>query len=165
MRDGIHLYTDVYRPDVKGEQFPALLAYTYWHKDNNEALEWLAAPQAYLGAPFWDSSLEAGDFNYTVPRGFAHVIPDPIGIGNSEGHGTKTWFNPEDIYNMMDWIAAQPWCSGNVGMTGPSAYFIMQIHVANVKPPHLMALRCDECDCGTLRGCRAGHSEVAGSIS
>ena len=27
MRDGIHLYTDIYRPDVEGEKFPALLAY------------------------------------------------------------------------------------------------------------------------------------------
>ena len=60
MRDGIHLYTDIYRPDVEGEKFPALLAYAYWQKDNNEAFEWLAkTPQAYLDTPFWDGSLEA----------------------------------------------------------------------------------------------------------
>ena len=37
MRDGIHLYTDIYRPDVEGEKFPALLAFAYWQKNNNES--------------------------------------------------------------------------------------------------------------------------------
>ena len=80
MRDGVQLYTDIYRPDVEGEKFPALLAYAYWEKDVNESFAWMAEhPQAYLDTPFWDGSLEACNFNYTVPRGFAHVIPDPRG--------------------------------------------------------------------------------------
>ena len=150
MRDGIHLYTDIYRPDVEGEKFPALLAYAYWEKDVNEAFAWMAdTPQKYLESPFWDGSLEACNFNYTVPRGFIHVIPDPRGIGNSEGHGTKPWFNQEDVYDMVEWIAAQPWCNGKVGMIGPSAFSIMQIHAGAAKPPHLTALRVDECACGT----------------
>ena len=150
MRDGIHLYTDIYRPDVEGKKFPALLAYAYWEKDVNESFQWMAdTPQAYLESPFWDGSLEACNFNYTVPRGFAHVIPDPRGVGNSEGYGTKPWFNPEDVYDMVEWIAAQPWCNGKVGMIGPSAFSIMQIHAGAAKPPHLAALRCDECACGT----------------
>ena len=150
MRDGVQLYTDIYRPDVEGEKFPALLAYAYWEKDVNESFAWMAEhPQAYLDTPFWDGSLEACNFNYTVPRGFAHVIPDPRGIGNSEGYGTKPWFNPEDVYDMVEWIAAQPWCNGKVGMIGPSAFSGMQIHSAPLKPPHLVALRVDECCCGT----------------
>ncbi len=150
MRDGVHLYTDIYRPDVEGESFPALLAYAYWEKDVNESVAWMAEyPQAYLDTPFWDGSLEACNFNYTVPRGFIHVIPDPRGVGNSEGFGTKPWFNPEDVYDMVEWIAAQPWCNGKVGMIGPSAFSIMQIHAAPTRPPHLVALRCDECGCGT----------------
>lgn len=150
MRDGVHLYTDIYRPDAEGEKFPALLAYAYWQKDVNESYAWMAGhPQAYLDTPFWDGCLEACDFNYTVPRGFVHVIPDPRGVGNSEGYGTKPWFNSEDVYDMVEWIAAQPWCNGKVGMIGPSAYSIMQIHAGAAKPPHLAALRCDECACGT----------------
>lgn len=150
MRDGVHLYTDIYRPDAEGEKFPALLAYAYWQKDVNAAVSWMReTPQAYFDTPFWDGSLEACDFHYTVPRGFAHVIPDPRGVGNSEGYGTKPWFNPEDVYDMVEWIAAQPWCNGKVGMIGPSAFSIMQIHGATARPPHLAALRCDECGCGT----------------
>ncbi len=150
MRDGIHLYTDIYRPADTDEKFPALLAYAYWMKNNNEAFEWMAEhPQQYFESPFWDGSLEACNFNYTVPRGFVHVIPDPRGVGDSEGYGTKPWFNKEDVYDMVEWIAAQPWCNGKVGMIGPSAYSIMQIHAGAAKPPHLVALRCDECACGT----------------
>ena len=150
MRDGIHLYTDVYRPDVEGKSFPALLAFAHWSKNTNEAVEWMAEyPQAYLDTPFWDGTLEACDFNYLVPRGFAHIIPDPRGVGDSEGYGTKPWCNYEDLYDLIEWIAAQPWCNGNVGMIGPSAYSIMQIHAGVAKPPHLVALRCDECACGT----------------
>lgn len=150
MRDGVHLYTDIYRPDAEGEKFPALLAFAYWEKDVNESFSWMKEhPQAYLDTPFWDGSLEACDFNYTVPRGFAHVIPDPRGVGNSEGYGTKPWFNAEDIYDMVEWIAAQPWCNGKVGMIGPSAFSAAQIHAAAARPPHLTALRCDECACGT----------------
>jgi predicted acyl esterase len=149
MRDGVHLCTDVYRPDVPGERFPALLAFAYWAKDVQEAIGWLAeTPQPYYDSPFWDGCMEACNFNYTVPRGYAHIIPDPRGVGNSEGYGTKPWFDPHDCYDMIEWIAAQPWCDGRVGMIGPSAYSIMQIHVATLNPPHLVALRADECGCG-----------------
>ena len=158
MRDGTRLCTDVYRPDVaageatgeSAQKFPALLAFAYWAKDVQEAVAWLAdKAQPYLDSPFWDGNMEACDFTYTVPRGYAHVIPDPRGIGNSEGFGTGPWFDPRDIYDMIEWIAVQPWCDGRVGMIGPSAYSIVQIHVAPLKPPHLVALRVDECGCGT----------------
>ena len=151
VRDGITLYADVYRPDTdSGERFPALLAYAYWCKNTNESFAWMAEhPQKYLETPFWDGSLEACNFNYTVPRGFAHVIVDPRGVGDSEGYGTKPWFNKEDVYDVVEWIAEQPWCTGKVGMIGPSAFSIMQIHAGAVRPPHLAALRCDECGCGT----------------
>ena len=42
-------------------------------------------PQKYLDTPVWDGSLEACNFNYTVPRGFIHIVVDPRGIGDSEG--------------------------------------------------------------------------------
>ena len=39
-------------PAVK---FPALLAYAYWQKHNNESYAWMAdTPQAYFDTPFWD---------------------------------------------------------------------------------------------------------------
>jgi uncharacterized protein len=38
MRDGVRIFTDVYRPDVEAERFPALLAWGIWGKDVQEAI-------------------------------------------------------------------------------------------------------------------------------
>ena len=142
MRDGVRIAIDVYRPDVEGKKFPALLAFGIWGKDAQEAIGWLAdKPQKYYDSPFWDGNMEAMNYNYTVPRGYAHVIPEPRGMGNSEGYGT---FGIWDIYDTIEWIAAQPWCDGKVGMMGPSSYSICQIHAGLMKPPHLVALHPDE---------------------
>jgi predicted acyl esterase len=147
MRDGVRIAADVYRPDVEGERFPALLAFGLWGKDAQEAIGWLAdKPQKYYYSPFWDGNMEAMNYNYTVPRGYVHVIPDPRGIGNSEGYGT---FGMWDIYDTVEWIAAQPWCNGKVGMMGPSSYSICQIQAGLMKPPHLIALRPDENPAGS----------------
>jgi len=55
----------------------------------------------------------------------------------------------EDIYDLIEWIAAQPWCNGNVGMMGPSSYAMSQIAVGPDPPPHLKALHPDESITGT----------------
>lgn len=148
MRDGVRLAVDIYRPDVDGERFPAIMAYGMWGKDAQEAIEWNAdKPQRYYDSPFWDGTMEAGNFMYTVPRGYVHVIPDPRGIGNSEGPATRpdTVHNPADMHDLIEWIAAQPWSNGKVGMMGPSSYSWAQGEVAqNDPPPHLTALRPDE---------------------
>lgn len=69
MRDGVRLATDIYRPDVEGEKFPALLAFGIWGKDLQEAVGWLSDKlQPYYDSPFWDGCMEAGDYNYLVPR-------------------------------------------------------------------------------------------------
>jgi predicted acyl esterase len=147
MRDGVRLAIDVYRPDTEGEKFPALLAFGFWGKDAQEAIGWLAdKPQQYYYSPFWDGNMEAMNYNFTVPRGYIHVIPDPRGIGNSEGNGT---FSPWDVYDTIEWVAAQPWCSGKVGMMGPSSYSVFQIHAGLMKPPHLVALHPDENPAGS----------------
>lgn len=157
MRDGVRIAVDVYRPHVEGERFPAILAWGMWGKDVQEAVRWLAdKPQPYLESPFWDGTLEAGNFMYTVPRGYAHVIPDPRGIGNSEGGEERRndvdmglLHKRQDIYDLIEWIAEQPWCNGNVGMMGPSSYSIAQIEIGTDPPPHLKALHPDESITGT----------------
>lgn len=165
MRDGVRIAVDVHRPAVENRKFPAILAWGQWAKDVQEAVRWLVdKPQPYYESPFWDGTLEAGNFMYTVPRGYAHVIPDPRGIGNSECDkepvDTATGvpqnvFNfdalhkQEDIYDLIEWIAAQPWCDGNVGMMGPSSYSAAQIAIGANPPPHLKALHPDACPVGT----------------
>jgi hypothetical protein len=148
MRDGVRLAVDIYQPDVDGGKFPALLAYGIWGKDAQEAIEWNAdKPQDYYNSPFWDGTMEAGNFMYTVPRGYVHVIPDARGAGNSEGaYATQeSVHSPNDIHDLIEWIAAQPWCNGKVGMMGPSSFSLSQAVVASgERPPHLVAIHPDE---------------------
>ncbi|ABW02323.1 CocE/NonD family hydrolase [Caldivirga maquilingensis] len=145
MRDGVHLAVDIYLPDAEGEKFPCLVAWGMWGKDNQETVLWLKdLPQPYYTSPWWDGSLEAGDIEYFVSRGYVYVIPDPRGIGKSEGGPPRTLIDlhkPEDIYDLIEWVAQQPWCNGKVGMIGPSSYSLSQYMIAtNNPPPHLVAL-------------------------
>jgi predicted acyl esterase len=64
------------------------------------------------------------------------VIGCPRGVGKSEGGGSREW----DSYDLIEWIAAQPWCDGNVGMVGISGFGAEQFHVAKQQPPHLKAI-------------------------
>ena len=157
MRDGVRIATDVYRPEnAQEEKFPAILAWGIWGKDTQESIRWNSdKPQAYYESPFWDGTMEAGNYMYTVPRGYVHVIPDPRGLGDSEGAGTNGDHGfgmpliAEDIYDMIEWIADQPWCNGNVGMMGPSSYSMSQIGIAENPPPALKAIHPCESITGT----------------
>jgi hypothetical protein len=84
----------------------------------------------------WAGLLEAGDTKFFVSRGYVHVIGSPRGIGKSEGGGSREW----DCYDLIEWIAAQPWCDGNVGMIGISGFGAEQLAVAKQQPPHLKAI-------------------------
>jgi len=58
MRDGVRTLVDVYRPDIEGEKFPAILAWGAWGKDAQEAIAWnYDKPQPYYDSPFWDGSM------------------------------------------------------------------------------------------------------------
>jgi putative CocE/NonD family hydrolase len=46
----------------------------------------------------------------------------------------------QDGYDMIEWIAEQPWCSGSVAMMGASGYGVMQWTTAPLNPPHLKAM-------------------------
>jgi len=138
MRDGVHVCVDIYRPEAQGK-FPALLAFAPHNKDlqTPEACE--ASPSVGpqpAWAPFWMGSMEAGDTKFIVSRGYAHVIGNPRGVGKSEDGGSPEW----DSYDLIEWIAGQPWCDGNIGMVGISAYGRSQIEAAQQQPPHLKAI-------------------------
>ncbi len=147
LRDGVRIAVDVYRPDVEGEKFPAILCWGEWGKDAQDIVVWMKDnPQRYFDSPFWNGSIEGCDFTYTVPRGYAHVIPEPRGLGNSEGVnlGDATLHDRRDIYDAVEWIATQPWCTGKVVMMGPSSYSRAQLQAGQDPSPHLVALRPDE---------------------
>ena len=54
---------------------------------------------------------------------------------NSGGHG-----DGKDIYDLVEWLAEQDWCDGNIGMIGISYFASVQILGAAEQPPHLKAI-------------------------
>ena len=135
MRDRVQIAVDVYRPEL-AEKVPALLAFSIHNKD----LQGPDAAQASLTHPawsmLWTGPAEAGDTRFFVSRGYAHVIGNPRGIGKSQGGGSRAF----DSYDLIEWIAAQPWCDGNVGMVGISGFGAEQLMAAKLQPPHLKAI-------------------------
>lgn len=145
MRDGVKLAVDVYRPKTL-EKVPALLALGPYGKAL-QALSLTLPPQA-RPSPLWDGCIEAGDIRRVVGHGYGHVIADVRGTGHSEGelcgnYGTGGHGEGLDVYDLVEWIAAQPWCNGKVGMIGISYYASIQILGAAENPPSLKAIFCN----------------------
>ena len=135
MRDGVKICADVYRPDALGK-FPALLAFAIYNKDIQGPDMAEALPPQPAWSTLWTGPMEAGDTKFFVSRGYVHVIGSPRGVGKSEDGGSREW----DRYDLIEWIAAQPWCDGNVGMVGISGFGAEQLAAAKRQPPHLRAI-------------------------
>lgn len=127
MRDGTTLLADIHRPDSDG-RFPALLAASPYPRQ----LQNLGAPAGFI---------EAGVTDFWVPRGYAHIIANVRGTCGSGG--TFGFFDAQerrDMHDLIEWVAAQPWCDGNVGMIGISYFAMTQLEAAVERPPHLKAI-------------------------
>lgn len=137
MRDGVSLSVDIYRPNAEGK-FPALLAVSPFGKE----MQALQLPPQPVQSSLFRGALEAGDIDYIVSRGYAHVIADVRGTGHSEGEFAGIYSTQEsgDGYDLVEWIAQQSWCDGNVGMVGISYFAVSQLVVAAEQPPHLKAI-------------------------
>ena len=127
VRDGTTLLADVHRPDADG-RFPALIAASPYPRQIQD-----------LGAPM--GFIEAGVTDFWVPRGYAHVIANVRGTGGSGGaFGFFDAQERQDMYDLVEWAAVQPWCDGNVGMIGISYFAMTQLQAAVERPPHLKAI-------------------------
>jgi predicted acyl esterase len=144
MRDGVRLAVDIYRPDMPGK-FPALLGMSPYGK----AIQNLPYPFPQPAPDYtntfktalWDGNIEAGPTNEIVARGYAHVIGDLRGMGDSEGEGNgDPKQEGEDGHDVVEWLAKQPWCSGNIGGIGMSYFAMLQVATALEQPPHLKAI-------------------------
>ncbi len=142
MRDGVHLAADAYH--ARGDMpRPALVALSPYGKEL-QALA-LTMPPQRRPSPLWDGCIEAGDIARVVKEGYVHVIGDVRGSGASEGEHIGNYNAGgvslgQDAYDFIEWVAAQPWCNGVVGMIGISYFGSMQIFAAAERPPHLKAI-------------------------
>lgn len=142
MRDGVHLAADAYhKPDAVPR--PALIALSPYGKEL-QALS-LAMPPQYRPSVLWDGCIEAGDIKRVVEEDYVHVIGDLRGTGYSEGEHIGNYNAGgvplgQDAYDLIEWVAAQPWCDGRVGMIGTSYFGSMQVLAAAEQPPSLKAI-------------------------
>jgi putative CocE/NonD family hydrolase len=121
MRDGIKICADIYRPD-DGGRHPAILMRSY-SKDLISA--------------------QPSTFFYLIHAGYAIINSDLRGRGKSEGQwdpSKNEAVEGRDGYDSVEFIAAQPWCDGNVGMAGLSHMGSFEWFTATQKPPHLKAI-------------------------
>jgi predicted acyl esterase len=76
-------------------------------------------------------------------RGYAVANFSYRGIDESEGDAGLYDHFGEDGYDMVEWMAKQPWCDGNVGMFGSSLPGIPLWLIAHEAPPSLKAIAPD----------------------
>jgi len=130
MRDGVEIGLRIYRPDGAGP-YPALFAASPYRYDNNL----LPSSPLFL----WR---ETGPIQwYVEEQGYAYVHADVRGSGISGGE-FGMWLPDEqrDLYELIEWIAAQPWSNGKVGGIGQSYYCVSQWHMGVQNPPHLACI-------------------------
>ncbi|MGO7983996.1 CocE/NonD family hydrolase, partial [Rhizobium johnstonii] len=74
--------------------------------------------------------------------GFAAIVQDMRGRFDSEGEWQPlNWATEaEDTYDTVEWIAAQDWCTGAIGMSGVSYCGTVQLEASQLEPPHLRAI-------------------------
>ena len=72
--------------------------------------------------------------------GYACVAQDTRGRGDSGGADTVFRDDASDGRATIEWLAAQPWCDGNIGMFGGSAFAITQYLPAPGANPALQSI-------------------------
>jgi len=130
MPDGVRLAVDVWLPagTTAGARLPTVLeADRYWRA--RAYTGGIKNNQNYYIAQPWNA------------RGYAYVFADLRGTGASFGT-----LNAElgrqlvaDVGSLADWIAAQPWSNGRVGVTGVSYSADMAMGLLALRNPHITA--------------------------
>ncbi|MFD0672799.1 CocE/NonD family hydrolase [Cohnella sp. GCM10027633] len=119
MRDGVRLATDVYLPEgiAPGTRLPTIVVRTCY-----------------------DRNLRKEAFLRWAYKGYAVVNQDVRGRADSEGELVPFYHEREDGSDTIDWIIAQPWSNGDVGMWGASYLGYVVMAAATSGHPSLKAV-------------------------
>jgi len=80
------------------------------------------------------------DHRFWTAAGFAFLVVDARGRGDSGGSFAFLRSEGRDGFDVVEWVARQPWSNGKVGMIGGSYTGTNQWFVAREKPPHLACI-------------------------
>ncbi len=123
--DKTRLSARMWRPvAAEAEPVPAILEYIPYRKNTG------TATRDALRQPI------------LAEAGYAVLRVDVRGTGESDGFITDEYTAQElqDGCDVIAWIAEQPWCTGNVGMTGKSWGGFNCLQIAALRPPALKAV-------------------------
>ena len=123
MRDGKRMQADIYRPKDESKKYPIIFSRTPYNFNY-----WDVA----LGAPR-DMSRELE----TVKRGYIYIEMNERGRYFSEGDYDILGVPLTDADDELDWMSAQPWSTGKVGLIGCSSTAEWQLTCAGVRSPKL----------------------------
>src|SRR5207249_1364230 len=97
LRDGVKLNATIYRPAGVSRAIPAIVTIT-----------------PYTADTYHDRAM------YFARHGYVFLSIDCRGRGNSEGQFKPFVNEGKDGFDIVEWVAKQKWCNGNVGMWGGS---------------------------------------------
>ena len=131
VRDGTKLAVDIYRPTKDGiletKDLPVIFQFTPYRRATYRSLT--------------DKTIIYPDTSFTK-YGYVMVYADTRGKGAS--YGTRFGLNDRteamDGRDLVEWIGEQPWCDGNIGMSGGSYVGGTQVETASTAPPYLKTL-------------------------
>lgn len=116
MRDGVTLNATLYKP--KGSE---------------------PTPVIFTLTPYIADSYHARGY-YFARHGYAFALVDCRGRGNSQGNFEPFVHEGQDAYDIVEWLATQPWCDGSVSMWGGSYAGFNQWMALKEFPPHLKTI-------------------------
>lgn len=125
LSDGTKLAARIWLPDDAHQHpVPAILEYIPYRKRDIKA--------------YRDSITHP----YFAGHGYAGVRVDLRGSGDSEGVLKDEYLQQEldDGYEVIKWLAQQPWCNGSVGMMGISWGGFNGLQIAAMQPEELKAV-------------------------
>src|SRR4051794_30061328 len=125
LADGTRLAARVWLPvDAEAAPVPAILEYIPYRRRDFTAIG------------------DSRQHRYLAGHGYAAVRVDLRGAGDSDGILEGEYLVQEltDGAAVIAWLAAQPWCSGAVGMMGISWGGFNALQVAALRPPALKAI-------------------------
>jgi putative CocE/NonD family hydrolase len=164
LRDGLRLAYDLILPTQQGvvtrERLPVLFKYTPYlrtwtifdedgHNRIADFIELDWKTRAMLRVRYWlskdghlfDSLFRTHWLEPMVKHGYAVVVVERPGTGASFGVMNPSFeANAREIDEILDWIAAQPWSNGKIGMYGDSYQAMVQFPAAATGNPHLKAI-------------------------
>lgn len=117
MRDGVKLNATLYKPDGQKDALPVILDLT-----------------PYIGDTYHTRA------KYFSQHGYIYALVDCRGRGSSEGVFNSMMQEAKDGYDLVEWLAKQPYSNGKITMWGGSYSGYNQWATAKEFPPHLVTI-------------------------